>query len=98
MNVLNDFLAPPPHYRDPDVNSMLEFLWCVYTEQNPIDSVKIKSLFLDLGAIFRKLSIEEADQLFDVTCRICTEHERLAFIEGMRAGALLMDELKAFDL
>ena len=95
--VLHDLITPSPHYRDTDVNSMLEFLWRIYTEQNPIDNVKIKSLFLDLGAIFKKLSLEEADQLFDVTCHICIEHERLAFIEGMRVGVLLMEELKASD-
>ena len=95
--LLHDFLPPSPHYGDADVNSMLEFLWRSYTDINPIDNAKIKSLFLDLEVFSKRLSIEEADQIFDITSHICIEHERLAFIEGMRVGVLLMDELKTFD-
>ena len=86
-----------PNYGDQDLHSLLELLWRTYTELNPIDNDTIRSGFQKLGPYFQALPVDEANLLFCVICKICIEHERLAFLEGMRVGALLIDELKAYD-
>ena len=85
---------PPPNYGDRDLHSLTEFLWRIYTELNPIDNDTIQSGFQKLDPYFKTMPTHEANRLFCIICSICSEQERLAFLEGMRVGVLLMDELK----
>lgn len=83
----------PPNLGDEDIHSLLEMLYLAYTELNPIDSQAIRNHFRQLEAFFAILSPEGSDQAFAVICRLCSEHERTAFLEGIQIGARLMTEL-----
>ncbi len=85
-----------PNYGAPEISSLLEFLWQSYTTENPIDSDQIRALFDSLGPIHDALSVEDSDLLFQTICSLCIEHERVAFLEGLRIGARLTAEL-AFE-
>lgn len=85
-----------PNYGAPEISSLLEFVWQTYTAENPIDSDQIRALFDSLGPIHDTLSLEDSDLLFQTVCSLCIEHERVAFLEGLRTGARLTTEL-AFE-
>ena len=56
------------------------------------DNEKIKEQF---DALRKSVTIsrEEYDDFFYIVCSLCLEHGRLAFIEGLRLGVVLMQEL-----
>jgi hypothetical protein len=40
------------------------------------------------------MSLREMDQIIYPVCKLCRDHECSGFIEGIRIGALLVQELK----
>ncbi|MDO5151906.1 MAG: hypothetical protein Q4D50_00900 [Eubacteriales bacterium] len=73
--------------------SVMEFLYWNYAENNPIDNQKIQNSFAKLRRQYPHLSLEEFDPIFTTVSGLCEEHERLAFLEGLRLGVTLMTEL-----
>ena len=93
---IEDYLsAHEPDYGSSDIHSLLELLYHCYTEYNPIDNAKIRAEFSGLEAMLGKLTLAESDQVFYTLCRICIETERLAFMEGLRVGLRLKEEISA---
>ena len=81
------------NYGDPDITTMLDFLWTAYTQENPTYNEAIRQGFLAMEPVFETLSLEDADNLLRVVCSVCLEHERLAFLSGLHVGAALEKEL-----
>ena len=73
--------------------SVLNLLYDSYRERHPMDTEEIGRQFASLADILSKLSLKEHDQVWDLTCGLCTEHERAGFLEGVRMGAFLTVEL-----
>ena len=73
--------------------SVMEFLYWNYAENNPIDNQKIRNSFAKLRWQYPHLSLKEFDPIFTTVSNLCEEHERLAFLEGLRLGVTLMTEL-----
>ncbi len=73
-----------------EAESVMEFLYWHYAENNRIDNQKIRTSFAKLRRQYPHLSLEEFDPIFT----LCAEHERLAFLEGLRLGVTLMMELQ----
>lgn len=91
---LNDHLKTwSPNYGDPEIETILEFLWYAYTTENPIYNDTIKQGFADLWPVFDALSLENADLLLHAVCGLCQEHEHMAFLAGIHVGAKLTEEL-----
>ena len=91
---LRQYLAEnQPNYGDGDIHSLLEFLWWHYTECNPVTDQTIKNQFILMRPILDKLSQEDEDTMFHAVCVLCMEHERLAYLEGIRLGARLAGEM-----
>ena len=80
-------------YGDPDTNGILEMIYQFYTEYNPIDNEEIRHQFHTLERFFDHLTPEDNDIVFDTVCRLCSSHERLAFLEGVHVGAALVMDL-----
>ena len=93
---LKDYLSEnQPDYGGANIHSLLELLYHCYTEHNPIDSAAIREQFSSLEKLTEKLTLAENDAVCYAICRICTETERLAFMEGLRVGLRLEAELSA---
>ncbi len=73
-----------------DAESVMEFLYWHYAENNPIDNKRIRNSFAKLRQQYSHLSMEE---FFTTVSDLCVEHERLAFLEGLRLGVTLMMEV-----
>ena len=77
-----------------DVGSALEMLYDCYREQNPFETQQIKEDFRSLDRILSKLTLQEYDQVWYLTCRLCGEQEQSAFLEGIRVATRLTAELE----
>ena len=91
---LKTFLIERPlRCGDTDANSVLELLYCYYSEENPIDSAVIRYRFKELDNILCHLSLADNNAVFSLTCKLCSTYERQAFLEGIQVGMRLFEEL-----
>lgn len=60
----------------------------------PADSAQIAANFDERNDVLAKLTLRECDQVWNLTCALCCEHEETAFLEGVRVGARLREELQ----
>lgn len=72
---------------------VLDMLYDSYREQHPVNTVEIGGKFVSLADILNKLPLKEHDQVWDLTCDLCMEHEKSGFLEGIRMGTSLCMEL-----
>ena len=76
-----------------DSESILDFLYIAYGEARESDSPKIKALFAQLGEYLETLPLTKNNAMFFIIIKLCTEHERRAFEEGIRWGFGLHSEI-----
>ena len=74
-------------------SSHLITLYTVYTSLHPIHSDQIQALFDTTEDVLRTLSTKRRHKLFRLILEICTAYEQQAFIEGIRVGTQLENEL-----
>lgn len=86
------FTQHPPHLDNAD--SILDMIFWIYTESNPIEDDQSKRKCKAIRERISFLSLTDCDAVFNLICDLCTDHERLAFREGIRFGMLFMRELK----
>lgn len=89
------FAENPPCYGYTDANSLLEMLYLWYTEWNPINSEAIQNHFRQLEDFICVRTGKEYDNTLDLITALCSLHEKLAFLEGIRVGFQLSTELDA---
>lgn len=82
-------------YGEDGIDSVLEMLHFYYTQANPINSEEIKAGFKAVRSSIEKLSTSEIDFLIYTVCDLCLQHEKLAFIEGIKVGFKLNAEIEA---
>lgn len=93
IHLLDHLASWSPDCDNPEVETMLDFLWYSYMEEKPLYSTTIKESLQHLEPVFEALTLEHADLLFLEVCRLCQEYERLAFLTGVHLGAKLVQEL-----
>ena len=76
-----------------DGESVLTMLYECYNENNPYDNEQIRSDFNELYRQMNGMPLREMDQIVYPVCRLCRDHEKAGFIEGIRLGVLLAQEL-----
>ena len=81
----------PPNYGDAD--SVLRLLYECFNENNPYDNDQIKAAFEDLYRQMNGMPLREMDNIVYPVCRLCRDHEKAGFIEGIRLGVLLAQEV-----
>ena len=82
----------PPNYGD-DAHSILEMLYAYYHECNNTDSDAIKAAFEDLYQRMHGMPLREMDRIIDAVCTLCQEHEKAGFVEDVKIGILLDQEI-----
>ncbi len=92
IQVLQDYCEQNP-LNHGGAESVMEFLYWNYAENNPIGNEKIRNSFAKLRRQYPHLSLEEFDPIFTTVSSLCEEHEHLAFLEGLHLGVTLMTEL-----
>ena len=81
----------PPNCGDAD--SVLGLLYECFNENNPYDNEQIRADFNELYQQMNGMSLREMDQIVYPVCKLCRDHEKAGFIEGIRIGVLLAQEV-----
>ena len=83
--------AHPPNYGDGE--SVLTMLYECHNESNPYDDEQIKADFNELYRLMNGMELREMDRIIYPVCKLCRDHERSGFVEGIKIGVLLQAEL-----
>ncbi len=81
----------PPNFGDGE--SVLTMLYECHNENNPYDNELIRADFDELYQQMNGMPLREMDNIVYPVCRLCRDHERSGFIEGIKIGIRLLDEL-----
>ena len=81
----------PPDFGDGD--SVLTMLYEAFAEANPMDDGRLKQDFNDLYQVMNGMPLREMDKIIYPVCTLCRDHQRSGFVEGVRVGIKLREEL-----
>ena len=82
----------PPNFGDGE--SVLTMLYECYNENNPYDNEQIKADFNELYQQMNGMPLREMDNIVYPVCKLCCDHEKAGFVEGIRIGIRLRNELE----
>ena len=100
MMTMNEFMTAlqthlvtqQPNYPD-NAESILEVLFDAYNESSGFDNAAIKSDFEELYRLMNDKPLQEMDEIIYAVCTLCRDHEKAGFIEGVKVGIYLAQEL-----
>ena len=93
MTALQNHLAiQQPNYPN-NAESILEVLFDAYNESSGFDNAAIKADFEELYRLVNGKSLKEIDEIIYAVCTLCRDHEKAGFIEGVKVGIYLAQEL-----
>ena len=81
-----------PNYPD-NADSILEVLFDAYNESSGFDNAAIKADFEELYQLMNGKPLKEIDDIIYAVCTLCRDHARAGFIEGVKVGIGLGQEL-----
>ena len=76
-----------------DTDSVLGMLYECHNENSPYDNEQIRADFNELYQQMNGMPLREMDKIIYPVCRLCRDHERSGFIEGIKVGIRLREEL-----
>ena len=79
--------------QDESPQSILNMLYEAYNEINLMDDDKIKQDFHKLYELMNGMPLREMDKIIYPVCILCRDHEKAGFIEGIKIGIRLHQEL-----
>ena len=77
-----------------DGESVLTMLYECHNENNPYDNEQIKADFNELYRQMNGMELREMDKIIYPVCKLCRDHEKAGFVEGIKIGVWLAAELK----
>ena len=78
---------------DSECETVLDQLYQAYAESHESDPTEISEGFKELEDFLCALPLYDNNAVFTLYCRLCTAHERKAFLDGLQYGAHIMCEL-----
>ena len=76
-----------------DGESVLGMLYECHNENSPYDNEQIRADFNDLYQQMNGMPLREMDKIIYPVCKLCRDHQRSGFIEGIKVGIHLKEEL-----
>lgn len=73
--------------------SILDLLFDAYNDTTGMDNEEIKADFERLYEIINGKPLKEIDEIIYAVCTLCRDHEKAGFIEGVKVGIGLGQEL-----
>ena len=73
--------------------SILEMLFDAYNDTTGMDNEAIKADFERLYEIMNGKPLKEIDEIIYAVCTLCRDHEKAGFVEGVKVGIGLGQEL-----
>ena len=81
-----------PNYPN-NAQSVLEVLYNTYNEYSCFENEQIQADFEELYQRMNGKPLQEMDEIIYAVCTLCRDHERAGFMEGVKAGIYLAQEL-----
>lgn len=78
----------------PDGESIIGTLYECHNENHPYDNDQIKADFHELYQQMNGMSLREMDRIIYPVCTLCRDHEKAGFVEGIKIGIRLGQELE----
>ena len=95
LEVLRKHVADhAPNYGEWNAQSRLPMLYVAYSEYNRCETDDVKCGFEGLYDLLKGLPLKSLDAVIDAVCDLCHSHEQAGFIEGLKVGVRLGDELR----
>lgn len=95
IKMLRQHIAANPIKFDDDYDfPALDTLYRSYSESHSMSNTKTKAILQELNEHLDPLPFLDNDQVYTLVFALCAEHERIAFLDGLRLGAQLMMELQ----
>ena len=73
--------------------SILEMLFDAYNDTTGMDNEAIKADFEKLYQLMNGKPLQEVDEIIYTVCTLCRDHEKVGFVEGVKVGIGLGQEL-----
>ncbi len=80
----------PPVYGE----SVLEMLYEYHSEHQTYDNEQIRADFHLLYQQMNGMPLKEIDKVIYPVCALCRDHERSGFIEGVKIGIRLAEDIR----
>ena len=80
-----------------DSESILTMLYETYSDHHPMEDAEIKEAFESLYQAMNGMELQEMDRIIYPICTLCRTHQRSGFIEGVKVGLRLEQELTKSD-
>ena len=93
---MNDYLtALQTHLttQQPTNQNLLDLLYDAYNDTTGMDNEAIKADFERLYEIINGKPLKEIDEIIYAVCTLCRDHEKAGFVEGVKVGIGLAQEL-----
>ena len=74
-------------------DSVLAMLYEAYSDCNQMEDAQIKAAFEELYRQMNGMELHEMDRILDPVCSLCRSHEQAGFVEGIKCGIHLLQEL-----
>ena len=81
----------PPNYGDGE--PVLSMLYECHNENNPYENEQIKEDFNELYRQMNGMPLREMDKIIYSVCKLCRDHEKAGFVEGVKFGIKIYAEL-----
>lgn len=93
LKTLKDHIEQhPPSCGDAD--SVLAMLYECHNECSPYDNDQIRADFEALYQQMNGMPLQEVDRVIYPVCTLCCDHERAGFVEGVKVGMRMKEELE----
>lgn len=76
-----------------DSDTVLGMLYECYNENHPYDNEEIKADFSELYRQMNGMTLWEMDKVIYPVCKLCRDHEKAGFIEGIKTGIRIVEEI-----
>ena len=76
-----------------NTENILELLYDAYNDTTGMDNEAIKADFEKLYQLMNGKPLQEIDEIIYAVCTLCRDHEKAGFIEGVKVGIGLGQEL-----
>ena len=76
-----------------NTENILELLYDAYNDTTGMDNEEIKADFEKLYQLMNGKPLQEIDEIIYVVCTLCRDHEKAGFVEGVKVGSGLDQEL-----
>ena len=73
--------------------NILDLLFDAYNDTTSMDNAAIKADFEELYQLMNGKPLQEIDEIIYTVCTLCRDHEKAGFVEGVKVGIGLGQEL-----